>query len=91
MPEETNLPVIEAIWREFSAREFNGDELNPLDVVRALHTHVYPETVPLLVNFLRDANAGSEARAALAQIARKDLGDDADVWLDWYKAHRPER
>jgi len=44
----------------------------------------------LLVGFLNDANAGSEARAALAQIAGKDLGDSPNAWLDWYntQSHR---
>ena len=90
MPDEANLPVIQTIWREFSARQFEGNELLSFDIVRALHTHVYPEAVPLLVGFLNDANAGSEARAALAQIAGKDLGDSPNAWLDWYntQSHR---
>jgi len=85
MPDEANLPVINAIWREFSARQFSGNEMTSLDVVRTLNTHVYPAAVPLLVGFLKDAQAGSEARAALAQIAGQDLGQDPDDWLNWYK------
>jgi hypothetical protein len=85
MPDEANLPVINAIWREFSSRQFPGNELISLDVVRTLRTHVYSAAVPLLVGFLKDAHAGSEAREALGQIVGQDLGQDPDDWMDWYK------
>jgi hypothetical protein len=91
MPDEANLPVINAIWREFSARQKTGNEMSSLDVVRTLHTHVYPAAVPLLVGFLKDAHAGSEAREALAQIVGQNLGQNPDDWLNWYRAQTPER
>jgi len=92
MPDEANLPVINAIWREFSARQFSaGHEMTSLDVVRTLRTQVYPAAVPLLVGFLKDASAGSEARAALAQIVGQDLGQNPDDWLNWYRVQMAER
>jgi hypothetical protein len=51
----------------------------------------YPAAVPLLVGFLKDAHAGSEALAALAQIVGQDLGQDADDWLNWYRIQMTER
>jgi len=85
MPDVANLPVINAIWHEFSARQFPGNELISPDVVRALQTHVYPEAVPLLADFLKDEQAKGEARAALAQIVGQDLGQNPDDWMNWYK------
>jgi hypothetical protein len=85
MPDEANLPVINAIWHEFSARQFPGNELISLDVVRALQTHVYPAAIPLLADFLKDEQARGEARAALALIVGQDLGQDPDDWMDWYR------
>jgi hypothetical protein len=91
MPDEANLPVINAIWREFSAHQFPGNEMNSLDVVRTLKTHVYPAAVPLLVGFLKDTHTGSEAREALAQIVGQNLGQNPDDWLNWYRVQAPER
>jgi hypothetical protein len=91
MPDEANLPVIDAIWREFSARQKTGDNMSSIDVVRTLKTHVYPAAVPLLVSFLKDAHAGSEARGALAQIVEQNLGPNPDDWLNWYRVHMAER
>jgi len=91
MPDEANLPVINAIWREFSARQKTGDNMSSIDVVRTLKTHVYPAAVPLLVSFLKDAHAGSEARGALAQIVGQNLGANPDDWLNWYRVHMAER
>jgi hypothetical protein len=91
MPDEANLPVIDAIWREFSAHQFPGNELISMDMVRTLHTHVYPETVTLLVSFLKDMRAGREARAALAEITGQDFGQGPNAWLDWYAAQKDEK
>jgi len=85
MPDEANIPVIKALWREFSARQFPGNELLSLDVVRTLQPHVYPAAVPLLAGFLKDPHTAGEAKAALAQIVGQDLGQDPDDWMDWYK------
>jgi hypothetical protein len=62
-----------------------------LDVVRTLNTHVYLAAAPLLAGFLKDAHAGSEARAALAQIVGQDLGQDPDDRLNWYRIQMAER
>jgi hypothetical protein len=91
MPDEANLLVVDAIWREFSARQFPGNKLMSLDVVRVLHTHIYPESVPLLVGFLKDMHAGREAHAALMEITEQDFGRDQSAWLTWYTAQKNEK
>jgi hypothetical protein len=48
MPDKGNLPVIEAIWKEYSERPFRGNELTPFDVIRALKEHRFPEAIPLI-------------------------------------------
>ncbi len=84
MPAKENLPVIDAIWKEFTQTPYDGNELNPFDVARTLRAHKYPETVPVLVKLVDDLKAGSEARAFLKDIVGKDLGPDPGPWLDWY-------
>jgi hypothetical protein len=83
MPAKDNLPVIRAIWEEFTKRPYEGNELGTIDVVRALGAHTYPETVPILVKLLDDPNAGDEAHYSLGRIVGKDLGRDPQPWLDW--------
>jgi len=74
MPEKENLPVMEAIWGEFSGEQWKGDRFPPNDMVLALESHPYPEAVPLLVKFLKDGFSGDIARKALAEILGKDSG-----------------
>ncbi|MEX1228929.1 MAG: hypothetical protein WEB58_01740 [Planctomycetaceae bacterium] len=86
MPDKQNLPVIAAIWQEFSARPYQGNALSPSDVTRSLRTHKYPETVPVLVQLLNNETAGNEAKAFLTEIVGEDLGDNPATWLKWYEA-----
>jgi len=88
MPERANLPVIEAIWKEFSARPYEGNPLSPFAVTRALRTHRFPETVPILAQLLGNEDAGGEARRFLAEIVGEDLGEDPTAWLDWHESHK---
>jgi len=88
MPDKANLPVIDAIWKEFSARQYKGNEMSPYDVTRALRTHRFPETVPVLVKLLGEKEAGSEAQAFLSEIVGKNLGPDPKTWLDWYRMQK---
>jgi hypothetical protein len=88
MPHEANLPVIDAIWREFSSKPYPGNPLSPFDVTRALRTHKFPETVPLLAQLLDNKVAGTEARAFLTEIVGEDLGADVSAWLEWYAPHK---
>jgi hypothetical protein len=85
MPAKENLPVIDAIWKEFTETEYTGNARN---VARALRAHKYPETVPVLVKLLDDPRAGSEARTFLKDIVGKDLGPDPQPWLDWYEEQK---
>jgi hypothetical protein len=91
MPDRANLPIIASIWSEFSVRPSDGDEMPSWEVVRALHAHIYPEAVPLLVRFLDDQHAGQEARQALTKIAGVDMGRNSTAWLNWYKAQALEK
>lgn len=87
MPAKDNLPVIEAIWEEFTECPYKGNELNPFDVARTLRAHKYVQTVPVLVKLLDDPKAATEARSFLAEIVGEDLGPDPLPWLDWYAEH----
>ena len=82
MPDKANLPLIDAIWKEFSRRPYEGDPLLPIDVSRALCTHRYPETVPLLAPFLEYDFGRSEVEQTLREIVGRDLGGP-QAWLDW--------
>jgi hypothetical protein len=88
MPDKANLPVIDAIWKEFSTRPYKGNELSPFDVTRALSTHRFPETVPVLAQLLGNDKANNEARAFLTAIVDQDLGENPKEWLDWYESHK---
>jgi Beta-ketoacyl synthase, N-terminal domain len=67
----------------------NGVEaISPFDITRTLRVHAYPETLPLLAQFLEDENVGSEARAFLAEIVGNDLGSDIKAWLDWFNRRK---
>jgi len=88
MPERANLPVIDAIWKEFSTRPYEGNALSWFDVTRALRTHRFPETVPILAQLLSNEDAGAAARRFLSEIVGEDLGEDPTAWLDWYESHK---
>ena len=85
MPDRANLPLIDAIWKEFTQRPYEGNALSAFDVTRALRTHRYPETGPILAQLLGDEVAGNEARGFLKEIVGQDLGKDPQPWLEWYK------
>ena len=88
MPDKANLPLIDAIWKEFTRRPYKGNALSAFDVTRALRTHRYPETVPILAQLLGDKVAGNEARGFLREIVGQDLGAKPQPWLEWYKRQR---
>jgi hypothetical protein len=85
MPDKDNLPVISLIWKRFPLGSGKGDEIFHVDVIQALCTHKYVQTIPLLAPFVTDGFAGAEAQAALAEIVGRDLGQKPQPWLDWYK------
>jgi hypothetical protein len=91
MPEKANLPVIDAIWGEFSVRPYEGNQLHPSYVVRSLVTHKYPEAIPSLVPFLKDNFMGEEAQDALVEIVGMDLGKAPKPWLDWYANYKKKK
>lgn len=88
MPHDANLPVIEAIWREFSSKQYAGNKLLPFGVIRTLRAQKHLDAVPLLAELLANKEAGAQARAALCEIVGEDLGEDADAWLKWYAQHK---
>ena len=85
MPDKENLSLIYAVWKEFSRRPYEGDELPAYEVSRVLCTHRYPETVPLLAPFLEYDFGRSTVQQTLRKIVGRDLGDRPQAWLDWYK------
>lgn len=90
MPAKANLSLIDDIWVEFSSRPREGDALSPFDVTRSLRTYKFPQTVPILVRFLRNENQDIvvEAKSFLTEIVGKDLGAEPQPWLDWYAGHK---
>lgn len=91
MPEKDNLPVIDAIWSEYSVRQWEGNRMSSHEVVEALGTHKYPETVPILAPFLKDSFMGEAAHEALTEIVGKDLGKKPQAWLDWYATQKEKK
>jgi len=85
MPDKDNLPVISLIWKKFPLGRGKGDEIFHVDVIQALCTHKYVQTVPLLAPFVTDGFAGADAQAALTAIVGRDLGEKPEPWLAWYK------
>ena len=83
MPERANVPVIAAIWNEFSARPMHGNELMVSDVTRSLGAHHFAETVPILASFLNHPNrdAAHEAHTFLILIVGSDRGKTPQAWL----------
>jgi hypothetical protein len=90
MPERENLPVTIAIWKRFGTRPPDGNGISPVEITRTLGMHSYPETVPLLVQFLGDEHTGNEARGFLGEIVGKDLGPNINVWMDWYNQRKDQ-
>jgi HEAT repeat protein len=90
MPDKANVPVIAAIWREFSTHPYRGNDLSPFDVTRALGTQDFPETVPVLATFLSDKNRdlAAEAQSFLTKIVGQDLGPDPKAWQEWFQTQK---
>lgn len=91
MPDEANLPVIQAIWEEYGPREEPGNPLIRYQLIRSLSAHLFPEAVPILAPFANDPFAGSEVREALAKIAGTDLGAEPEPWLEWFEVYQQKR
>lgn len=90
MPDRANLPAIEKILEEFLPGRKPGMWSVDWEAERALCTHNYPETIPLLAQFVSDDRMASEAEHCLQQIVGRDLGRNPKAWIDWYTtAHTP--
>jgi hypothetical protein len=90
MPDRANLAIIESIWKEYSTRQFGGNELHPYDIIRTLTAHKFPETIPLMAQFVKSGFMQEEARQFLVQITGTDLGSDTKSWTAWYESHKRE-
>jgi hypothetical protein len=88
MPDKANLPVIEAIWNEHASKAMDGYELDPTDVVRCLETHRFPETIPLMAQFVNLDFEGQIAQDFLVSVTCVDFGADKRGWLTWYESHK---
>lgn len=88
MPDKSNLPIIEAIWKEYAPLETEGNRIIRYEVIRSLTAHLFPETIPLLAPFVTDSFAGPEVRDALSKIVGQDLSGNPRPWLDWYQTYQ---
>ena len=88
MPDKANLPLIDAIWKEFSRRPYEGNTLNEHDVAWALYAHRYPEAVPILAPLLEYDSVRLEVHHNLKKIVGQNLGDRPQAWLDWWYKQR---
>ena len=88
MPDKENLPIIKAIWEEYSQRPFAGNELHPFDLMKALDAHRYMETIPLMALFVNVGFGQDIARRFLVQMTGVDFAGDTKAWTEWYEAHR---
>lgn len=92
MPDEENLTVIAQIRERFKRGAFGvatdeADGLLKFETLQALQTHIYVQSIPQLVPFLKDDGFGDEAEDALTKIVGRDLGQKPGPWLAWYEAH----
>jgi hypothetical protein len=89
MPDRANLPAIQQVLNEFLPDRKPGMwTVVDWDTERALCTHKYLETIPLLAPFVADAQMATEAVGCLQQIVGRDLGQDPKAWMDWYLTTR---
>ncbi len=87
MPDRTNLAVIQTLWVTFST---NPRE-DSYEVMKALAAHRYPETIPLMVQFVNVSFASELARQFLVEMTGVDFGGDTGGWLRWYESHKGEQ
>jgi hypothetical protein len=92
MPDEANLAVIAQIRERFKRGAFGvgtdePDGLLKVETLQALQTHIYVQSIPQLVPFLKYGGFGEEAEDALTKIVGRDLGQKPGPWLAWYEAH----
>jgi hypothetical protein len=87
MPDEDNVAVIALIWQKFRG---NRDEIFPVEMIEALSTHKYVQTIPLLAPLINYGAWGADAEAALTEIVGRDLGQKPGPWLVWYKTRSAE-
>lgn len=83
-PEPANLPVIAAIWKDFSARPRRHDlDFLADDVVSSLRAHHFWQTVAVLAPFLnyKDRETARQAHLALILIVGSDRGKTPQAWL----------
>jgi hypothetical protein len=90
MPDKENLALIESIWKQYSSKQFVGNELQPHDIIRTLGTHRFPEAIPLMARFVNAGFMQDAARQFLVEMTGIDLGGDEKRWLDWYESHKRE-
>ena len=90
MPDKANLPIIAAIWKEYSEKAWVGNELRPFEVMQALKTHKYPEAIPLMAQFADVGFAQDIAHDFLVEMSGVDFGRDVGKWVDWYRSHKSE-
>jgi hypothetical protein len=88
MPDKANLPVIEAIWKEYSTTPWTGNELSPFDVMRTLEAHRFPEAIPLMAQFVNVSFAPELAQRFLKEMTGVDFGNDSKRWREWYESHK---
>lgn len=85
MPDQGNLEAIHQVLAKFLPERRPGVASVDVDGERALCEHHYPETVPLLVPFLNDNFLKTETEGCLIDIVGRDLGQNPQPWMDWYK------
>jgi hypothetical protein len=88
MPAKENLPIIAAIWREYSRMPSPGRETPTRDFIAALNNHRFLETIPLMAQFVNATIDQGTARQFLVTMTGVDYGGDEAKWLQWYESHR---
>jgi hypothetical protein len=92
MPDKENVPVIEAILQGFSREAIlqvcSSEDAIIMRALPALKSHLYPDSIPVLVQHLKHEFWGRSMKEALRKIVGKNLGDEPEAWLKWYKTHK---
>jgi hypothetical protein len=88
MPDKENLALIDAIWKQYSSKQFAGNELQPHEIIGTLRTHKFPETIPLMARFVNAGFMQDAVRQFLVEMTGIDLGGDEKRWPDWYETNK---
>lgn len=74
------------LWKRYP-RPHGADEPVFPHFVLALTAHRFPETIPVMAQFVHEGLLMGQAQAFLREITGVDQGDDPKAWITWYEVN----